>query len=128
MFHARQILIVEDEFLIAMDLADAVMALDGMVLGPVASVREALETLDHEEIAGAILDASLTDRDITPVALRLAGSGIPLVVHSATGLPLAVSAQWPGLPFLRKPATAQAVAERLLLEIEKKMDRSKLHS
>jgi DNA-binding response OmpR family regulator len=119
MFHDRPILIVEDEAMIAMDLADAVAALDGMVLGPVASVREALEILDREPVAGAILDASLIDRDISPVALRLACSGVPLVVHSATGLPPDVAAQWPGLPVLPKPAFARTVVERLLQEIAK---------
>jgi len=119
MFQAQPILIVEDEPLIAMDLADAVAALDGVVLGPLASVRETLELLDHEEVSGAILDCSLSDRDITPVALRLAASGIPLVVHSATGLPAEVAAHWPRLPVLTKPAAARAVAERLLKEMAK---------
>jgi DNA-binding response OmpR family regulator len=119
MFSAQTILIVEDEPLIALDLADAVAELGGKVIGPLTTVREALGVLGRVIVAGAILDAKLADRDITPVALLLASSGVPLVVHSATGLPADVAARWPDLPVLTKPAAAQAVARRLLREMEK---------
>ena len=117
MFGSKSILIVEDEPLIAMALADAVKGLDGLVIGPIATVSEALDFLDCHEIAGAILDARLLDAEITPVALRLARAGIPVVVHSGTGLPAEVAAEWPGLPLLMKPTSPEVVARRLLIEM-----------
>ena len=117
MFEARRILIVEDEPLIGMDLADAVVDLNGVVIGPLPTVAEAMRILDHQSIAAAIVDAVLRDCDITSVALRLARAGIPFVVHSGTGLPPQVAAEWPDLPVILKPARASAVAERLLAEI-----------
>lgn len=119
MFGSKPVLIVEDEFIIAMALADAVAECDGTVVGPFATVSETLAALDQVMIAAAILDARLTDRDITPVALRLAREGIPLVVHSGTGLPPEVASEWPDLPVFLKPGDAQDVVQRLLIEFRK---------
>lgn len=119
MFRAQPILIVEDEPLVAMDLAEAVEELDGVVIGPVSTVAAALELLENLPVAAAILDANLLDRDISPVALRLASAAIPLVVYTGTGLPPEVAAQRPDLPVLRKPAAAQLVVQRLVSEMQK---------
>ena len=119
MFDALPILIVEDDPIIAMCLAEVVSDFNGRVVGPMATVREAMEVLDQREIAAAILDAKLLDQEITPVALRLASAGIPLVVHSGTGLPAEVAAKWPDLPVLMKPMPAHQVVERLGLEMQK---------
>ena len=119
MFSAQLILIVEDEPLLAMDLAEAVEDLEGVVIGPVSTVAAALELLETVSVAAAILDANLLDRDITPVALRLASASVPLVVYTGTGLPAEVVAQRPDLPVLRKPAGAQVVVQRLVCEMQK---------
>ncbi len=118
MFSFLPILIVEDEFLIALSLAEAVAELEGDVLGPVPTVREALQVLDSRQIAGAILDAKLLDRDVTPVALRLADTGIPFVMHTATGLPPEVAERWPDVPVLHKPVPPLTVAHRLWIEMQ----------
>lgn len=120
MFEEKPILIVEDEALIAMCLADIVTELLGEVVGPVGTVADALSLMDTTPVEGAILDAMLLDRDITPVALRLAEAGIPFVVHTATGLPTAVAQMWPEIPVLIKPVPAVDVVERLWLEIQLK--------
>lgn len=117
MFGAATILIVEDEPIVAMDLADTVSELGGCVLGPFATVREALANLEHSPINGAILDANLQDRDITPLASRLADNKIPLVVHSGIGLPRELAALHPDLPVIAKPATSSSVTFRLAREM-----------
>lgn len=113
MFRAQPILIVEDDLLIGLGLADAVAELDGVVIGPVATVREALEIVESQLVGAAILDSRLRDRDITPVALRLASMGIPLVIHTGTGLPPEVAAMRPDLPVIMKPALPLTVVLRL---------------
>lgn len=119
MFEAEYILIVEDEPLVALDLFDTVSVHGGLPLGPYASVREALECLNLHKIGGAILDATLVDRDITPVAIRLVEDGIPLVIHSATRLPAELAALHPDLPTVPKPAMSIKVAERLASEMRR---------
>ncbi len=109
----RAILIVEDEMLIALDLSDTVEAAGGRVIGPFATVAEALALIDVTPIDGAICDAMLADRDVTPLALALVERGVALVVHSATGPPPALSAVHPDLVSVRKPAVADRVIARL---------------
>ena len=113
MFRAEIILIVEDEPIIAMDLADAVSELGGGVVGPFATVWEAFASLEHNAISGAILDATLQDRDITPLAAHLIGRDIPIVIHSGTGLPKELAALHPDLAVIAKPATSSWVTSRL---------------
>ena len=47
MLNGLAILIVEDEAFIAIDLADAITDLGGVVIGPVASVAEALALIER---------------------------------------------------------------------------------
>jgi DNA-binding response OmpR family regulator len=118
MLKEQPILIVEDDPLIAMVLADAVVSAEGFVVGPVASVKEALLLIGQQRIAGAILDANLADRDVTPVALQLAEQGIPFVIHSAVGLPAELAILLKDVAVVLKPQVPDLVIERLCLEID----------
>ncbi|MES2173788.1 MAG: response regulator [Pseudomonadota bacterium] len=103
MLTGLSILIVEDEPIIAMLMAEDVEELGGIVLGPFASVAEALAILADNKVAGAVMDANLLDRDITPVALQLLDRGVPFVIYSGTGLPRALAARDPNVPLEMKP-------------------------
>jgi DNA-binding NarL/FixJ family response regulator len=83
----RRILIAEDEALIAYELAQAVEDAGGEVVGPVASVREGLRLLSHEEVHAAILDVRLLDRDIAPIAAALLELGKMVIFHTASPVP-----------------------------------------
>src|SRR3954451_4862424 len=67
----RRVLVVEDEFVIALDLQLALYRLGCEVLGPVASVAEALVLLRHERPDAAVLDINVTSRDTRHLADRL---------------------------------------------------------
>jgi hypothetical protein len=110
----KSILIVEDNVFLALDLAMAVEDLGGSVVGPVARVDEAMSLLDRHRISGAVLDSQLEDRDITPVVLVLVKQGVPLVIHSGTGLPPALALAHPDLPVLCKPLKPGIVLELLM--------------
>ena len=97
------VLIVENEPLIALDLSHAVKDQGGIVIGPVATVADALAILADQPVAAAILDAKLDDRDVTPVAIHLIAQGVPFVIHSGTGLPDELAASHPDLPIILKP-------------------------
>ena len=79
----RHILVVEDEFLIAWALQDNLKLCGAHVIGPAASVEDALGLLEHERIDGAILDVSLGRDKVYPVAAALTARNIPFVF--ATG-------------------------------------------
>jgi DNA-binding response OmpR family regulator len=76
-------LVVEDEFLIAMEL-DAVLKKGGFeVLGPVSSVAAALSLIQAERPDAAVLDVSLRGERVTPVAEVLLANKVPFVLASA---------------------------------------------
>lgn len=118
MFDGKPILIVEDEAMIALCLSLAVEDLNGQVVGPVATVREALELLETATIAAAVLDANLADRDVTPVALHLVERKVPFVIHTGTWVPPDLAALHPDLPVLMKPLSPTVVLARLREEME----------
>jgi DNA-binding response OmpR family regulator len=76
-------LVVEDEFLIALDLGLLLERHGWHVLGPAATVEEALCLLDRETPDVAVLDVNLRGGMVTPVAARLRGLGVPFVLASA---------------------------------------------
>jgi hypothetical protein len=55
------ILIAEDKPFIALDLAFAIEDAGGEVIGPAASVKDALLLLQHRVVTRAILDVNLTE-------------------------------------------------------------------
>lgn len=114
MLSQKSILIVEDNCFLALDLAMAVEDLGGSVIGPVASVDEALSLLESHRISGAVLDCQLVDRDVTPVVMSLIEQGVPLVIHTGTALPPAVAEAHPNLPVLAKPLKPAIVVELLV--------------
>jgi CheY-like chemotaxis protein len=100
----RTILVVEDEALVAMLVEDALLDAGATVLGPAATVSEALALLEREPAPphAAVLDLNLAGETSTPVADVLASRGVPFVVatgYGASGLP-AGHAQ---VPVLAKP-------------------------
>lgn len=103
MLHHLPILIVEDEPLIAMLLADEVEAMEGLVVGTPATVAAALAVLDSQYIGAAIMDANLADRNITPVALRLLDAAIPFVLYTGTGIPTELLARSEEITVVMKP-------------------------
>lgn len=98
----RRVLVVEDEALVAMLVEDALMDAGAEVVGPVATVADALELLRLQLPEAAVLDLNLAGETSTPVADELARRGVPFVVatgYGADGLP-------PGhgnVPVLAKP-------------------------
>jgi CheY-like chemotaxis protein len=77
------VLVVEDEALIAMDLERTLGRHGYRVLGPAATVADALRLLDGEAPDVALLDVNLGGEVVTPVAEVLRARGVPFVLASA---------------------------------------------
>ncbi len=110
-------LIAEDEPFIALDLALAIEDAGGEVVGPVASVSEALSVLEIHTVTAAILDVNLTDRDISPVAEHLLSRGIPVLIQTGVGLPPELAARYPDLVVRIKPCPAASLVTQLAVMI-----------
>src|SRR3712207_9131105 len=85
----RRILIVEDEALVAMLVEDALLDAGAEVIGPVATVAEAMALLDSAAPDAAAPDPNLAGETSTAGGDVVATRGAPLVVaprHAAEGL------------------------------------------
>jgi CheY-like chemotaxis protein len=105
MAEAKRILVVEDEFLIALDIAGALEQGGLVVIGPLASVRDALATLERETVDGALLDANLGGEPVGSVADMLLARRIPFAFVSGYGREQ-LPRQHQGAPLIGKPFTA----------------------
>jgi CheY-like chemotaxis protein len=80
----RRILVVEDEYLIAMDLKRWLRGAGVEVIGPVPSVEQALDLIEEGALDAAVLDINLGNGEVVyPVADRLSALGVPYLF--ATG-------------------------------------------
>jgi PleD family two-component response regulator len=77
----RSILVVEDEQLIGMDIR-AALEKAGAFVTATTTVRHALILIDHDGLAGAIIDHALGDGHSAEVCVRLKSRGIPYVSYS----------------------------------------------
>jgi CheY-like chemotaxis protein len=109
----RKVLVVEDDALLAFYLEDLLHGLGCVVLGPVASVADALAVLDRQRPDLALLDLELADGWSAPVAQALRAMDVPAAMITAfdgpTGEPVLA-----GMPRLAKPCSPQALHGLLL--------------
>ena len=97
-----RVLVLEDEPLVAMDIAAIVAGAGWDVVGPAATVQKALKSIEDKGCDAAILDANLGGESAEPVADTLRLRGIPFIVLSGYAND---QLQGPLLnaPFLAKP-------------------------
>ena len=113
MLSGKRILIVEDEPIIALDLAAAVVDGEGTVVGTAVTVEQAHRLLASEPCDAVILDLRLKDGLATAIADRLRDLGIPFVIHSGQADSICATA-WPGVPVVGKPALPEQVMATLV--------------
>jgi CheY-like chemotaxis protein len=102
----RRVLVVEDDFYVASSLTHCLEAENVEVVGPVASVREALGVIvEGTPIDGAILDINLKGEMVYSVADALRERGVRYVF--TTGYDAGSIAQrQPDAPCFEKPVIA----------------------
>lgn len=111
--NGRRVLVVEDESLVAMLLETILEDLGCQVVGPAATVDEAVELIRADAgLDAALLDVNVGGRPVFPAAAALAERGVPFLFASgygAAGLP----AEWSDRPTIQKPFTEDAIGQAL---------------
>lgn len=109
-----RLLLVEDEALIAMDLEAMIEDLGYSVIGPAASVDQALAILGDLALPpdAAIVDANLGGSSARPVVEALRTANVPTVIASGYEASELESMGLKSL-FLRKPYSAETVETAL---------------
>jgi CheY-like chemotaxis protein len=105
-----RILVVEDEFLVAMELSRMIRELGAEVVGPVSTVAAATELLQRSQVEGAVLDIKLGHESSAAVADDLRARGVPVVVttgYAEEMLPQSLA----DAPRLAKPYTKRDFQE-----------------
>lgn len=109
----RRLLVVEDEYLLAVDLVSALEDQGAQVIGPAPSVDAALDIIDGgEPLDGAVLDLNLQGEMAFPVADALLDREIPFVF--ATGYDQAdIPRRYHLTPRLEKPVGLPGIVRAL---------------
>jgi CheY-like chemotaxis protein len=82
----RRALVVEDEYFIADDIRQALVALGAQVLGPFADVQDADAILiSGTQIDIALLDVNVRSEMVFPLARALRSRGVPFVFMTGYG-------------------------------------------
>lgn len=99
----KLIFLLEDDALIAMDLAERIESLGLEVLGPASTLEEADQLLSGRRPDAALLDANVHGKSSVVLAERLHADGVPLAFctgyEAIAGLPSTLKRA----PLLRKP-------------------------
>jgi DNA-binding response OmpR family regulator len=103
------ILVLEDEPLIAMHIAQAFEA-TGAALTTTNTLHHALILVEHDGLSGAILDHALGDGDSSLLCARLKQRGIPFMIYSGHAT---VGGACAGAPHLSKPAAQGALVAKM---------------
>jgi CheY-like chemotaxis protein len=101
-----QILLVEDEPLIAMMLSDMLTELGFRVEGPHGSLADAIAAAKRAAVQAAVLDVNLAGEKIYPVAEILRERNIPFVFISGYGHD-SIDPRFKGVTLLQKPIERQ---------------------
>ncbi len=106
----KRILVVEDEPLLAMDIAGHLESAGAHVVGPAGSARAALSLIEQYRFHAALLDANLEGDPVDEVAAALTRNSIPFVFVSGYDRN-ALPGQFVGAELLPKPFSAARLIE-----------------
>ncbi len=81
----KRVLVVEDEFLLAMMMEDLLLDEGCIVIGPFARVQDALVAAKNEDIDLAVLDVNVAEEKVFPVATQLEARGVPFILLTGYG-------------------------------------------
>ena len=106
--HGWCVLIVEDEYFLADDLARGFADKGISILGPVPSIDQAMALVERQQVNLAVLDIALDDSKVYDVADALIAQDVPVLF--VTGYDrYAIPDRYADVPICQKPASAKDV-------------------
>jgi DNA-binding response OmpR family regulator len=108
-----RVLVVEDDWLLALELRRLLTSQGCTVIGPARIPAQALALIANERPNAAILDVNLGGQSAGPVAVALAAQEVPFVIVSGYNQ---LRLQEPALlqaPYLNKPVDHRALVSTL---------------
>ena len=97
-----RVLVVEDEYFVAILIEEILESAGCIVTGPIPRLRETLDAAHHDDCDAAVLDVNLAGERINPVADVLAERNVPFVFVTGYGAN-ALPSEYAERPHLCKP-------------------------
>jgi CheY-like chemotaxis protein len=108
-----RVLVIEDEYFLADDIASSLRALGAKVAGPVGELASALDVLNSGEVIdGAVLDINLKGEMVFPIARALKARNLPFVFTTGYD-PSAVDNEFQDVLIWEKPLDLLAMTHAL---------------
>jgi len=118
MLDGLRVLVVEDEWLIGTELALTIEDARGRPIGAVRSNREGFCLAASEALDAALLDVTLADGEVTPLAEHLVSCGVPIVLFTGGYAARALRNRHPRAIVLEKPAAGDEIVRAILASVE----------
>jgi DNA-binding LytR/AlgR family response regulator len=112
---SMRVLLVEDNFIIALDLAGLVREAGAEPVGPVASVRDGMAAIEAGGIDAAILDINLGEENALALADELDSRAIPFAFATGYSPDDILPPERAEVPVLAKPYSATEVRDILVV-------------
>jgi DNA-binding response OmpR family regulator len=119
-----RVLVVEDDFLIGLELATILTDAGADVVGPFQTVQSALAEVEDGKLSAAILDIRLGDGTVEPVARRLAEHEVPFLFYTGQSKTDPIQAMWPDCRIVAKPALPGSLLSAVAALVAKSRRRS----
>jgi|SoimicMinimDraft_9_1059737.scaffolds.fasta_scaffold28973_2 CheY-like chemotaxis protein len=101
-----RVLVVEDEFLVALELSRIVERAGYSVVGPAESVDATRKVLAQQEVDLALLDINLRGELVFPIAEYLEAHGLPYIFVTGNS-PSSLPAEYRHRPLVQKPYNSE---------------------
>ncbi|MBM2577391.1 response regulator [Jannaschia sp. Os4] len=105
------VMLVEDEVLIAMDLTDHLEEMGATVVGPYVTLDDALAAEGSADVA--VLDVDLHGQQVFPLADALLKRGVPFVFHTGRGDVGELRDRYGDVPVVPKPCLPDELAKTI---------------
>lgn len=100
----KRVLIIEDELIFALDLKAELEDAGAVVVGPVGTLADAIETAERETVDAAVVDVDLHGKESYPAADILRRKGTPFLWHTGLVEREIFAKDYPEIPIVSKPS------------------------
>ncbi|MBC7147064.1 MAG: response regulator [Thioclava marina] len=108
-----EVLLAEDEAVVALDLQFMLEDMGATVRGPCATVQAGLELVAERLPDIAILDVMLADGEVYELADKLHDAKVPILFHSGHADAHHLTARYPGAAICPKPAMPSEIEAKV---------------
>ena len=104
-----RLLVVEDDFIISLELQSVLGAAGANVVATCHKVSDALRAIHAKEVDVAVLDVKLGGETAAAVARELARRHIPFLFYTGQTETDPTQTEWPAAPIIAKPSPSRQI-------------------